>query len=98
MSTSQNNEAFDVNVEQIQAFMDSMVDDGSDQELFVAGYLSGHFSLAVSHCELTDARTITELDNSMRNSLQNAFDNDELQANDQQDAWQFWQKCLDKVG
>jgi len=85
---------FESKVDSIQEFLDSMVDTGSDQELFIAGYLNGHFSLVVSQCQLADNLSMTAVDKVMLESLKSAFDNNELEPQDQQAVYDFWQKCM----
>ena len=93
--TIQTAPSFESIVDKIQDYMDSMVDEGSDQDLFIAGYLSGHFSLVVSQCQLNGNQTREELNKVMGESLQSAFSNGELEKTDQKDALEFWQRCLD---
>lgn len=82
-------------VERAEASLNQYVDEGTDQQLFIAGYLHGHFSLVVSRVETLGAEnglTILEtLDVAMRNSLQDAFDNNELELNDQKDVVNMWE-------
>lgn len=94
MTSQQSNSEFEIIVGKIQMFMDSMVDKGSDQELFIAGYLSGHFSLVVSQCQLSNRENLETLNTTMSDSLQKAFANNELEPQDQTDALAFWQKCI----
>lgn len=94
MTTQQSNSEFEISVGKIQAYMDSMVDEGSDQELFIAGYLSGHFSLVVSQCQLNEQENLETLNTTMRSSLENAFADNELELDDQKDALDFWTKCV----
>ena len=98
MSSQQTLIAFENQIDVIQDYLDSMVDEGSDQELFIAGYLNGHFSLAVSRCQLKAELTIAAVDTEMRESLKGAFDNNELEADDQQAVYVFWQRCVEKAG
>lgn len=97
MDNSQmNNTEFHTLVDNIQAFMDSMVNEGSDQDLFIAGYLSGHFSLALSQCELSGDLRKQTLDDATRASLTKAIADGELEAEDQKDAWAFWERCINR--
>lgn len=93
--TIHTNPSFETIVDKIQNYMDSMVDEGSDQELFIAGYLSGHFSLVVSQCQINGNETSEALNKVMGESLQTAFDNGELEEADQNGARSFWQRCLE---
>lgn len=92
--TIQTTSSFEIIVDKIQNYMDSMVDEGNDQELFIAGYLSGHFSLVVSQCQINGNESSEELNKVMGESLRTAFGNGELEETDQKDALNFWQRCL----
>ena len=94
MTTQQSSTDFEAMVDKIQAFMDSMVDEGNDQELFIAGYLSGHFSLVVSQCQLREKENPETLNSTMRESLEKAFADKELLPEDQKDALSFWARCM----
>lgn len=85
---------FALYVDKVQALFDSMVEEGSDQELFISGYLNGHFCLISSGCFHSQEFSIAALDRQMRDSLQNAFNNEELQVTDQAQVIEFWQRCL----
>lgn len=74
----------------IEAAFDATVEQGSDDELFMAGYLHGHFSLVVARCELDASVTITALQSAMQESLQQAFEKGELDGDDQQQVQRFW--------
>lgn len=87
-------DAFEQLVDTIQNKFDQVVEHGSDQELFVAGYLSGHFSLVVSQCQLQGEEHIDALNKGMLESLDKAFANGELEEPDQQDVKAFWSDCL----
>ena len=84
---------FEVLVDGIQEKFDAVVVDGTDQELFVAGYLSGHFSLVVSQCQLAEQTILEALNNQMKSSLDKAFASGDLEEADQKDVLAFWQQC-----
>lgn len=75
----------------IQAAFDEVVDKGSDDELFYAGYLNGHFSLALSQCLLQQDHTLAALDQAMRQGLADAFAQGELEPAEQVATEAFWQ-------
>lgn len=90
----QNTDNFETLVDNIQHKFDQVVEQGSDQDLFVAGYLSGHFSLVVSQCQLQGQETVEALNLGMLASLDKAFSDGELEETDQQDVKTFWANCL----
>ncbi|MCC2605904.1 YfcL family protein [Planctobacterium marinum] len=90
----QNTNNFEALVDNIQLKFDQVVEQGSDQDLFVAGYLSGHFSLVVSQCQLQGQESIEALNQGMLASLDKAFADGELEETDQSDVKAFWANCL----
>ena len=72
--------------DKMQAHLDSFIVDGSDQELFIASYLHGHFDIAVAHVEklteLGQTDPISMLNSTLEIQLQEAFNNNELSADD----------------
>ena len=85
-------------IDQIQAHFDSIVETGDDQELFISGYLNGHFSLVANQCLNEQQFTIEALQARMQESLKYAFENGELEQDDQQAVYAFWQSCLEGIG
>lgn len=81
-------------IDRLQMMFDNVVESGSDQELFISGYLNGHFSLVASQCINAKAFTLDDLDNTLQASLNTAFDNNELEASDQAQVRAFWSACL----
>ena len=73
-------------VDAMEASFDSFVEHGSDQELFLAGYLHGHFSLVVSEAELATDFSVDNLQVRMQASLSEAYQKKELSTDDQQQA------------
>lgn len=94
LSTRLSEQDFALFIDKVQVLFDSMVEEGSDQELFISGYLNGHFCLIASDCFRSQEFSIAALDRQMRASLQSAFNNEELQASDQAEVLAFWQRCL----
>ncbi|GGF53696.1 YfcL family protein [Alteromonas lipolytica] len=86
--------AFVQAVESIDTALDGVVDHGSDDELFIASYLQGHFAVEARKLELDDTASVASLDEALRQSLQDAFTNNELEPADQQAVFALWQKLL----
>jgi hypothetical protein len=83
-------EAFYTKVDSMVAVLESFIADGSDQELFIASYLHGHFDLAIVKAEKADVAVTPDesarilfLEQALIEQLQLAFDNNELENNDQ---------------
>lgn len=76
----------------MQAHLDSFIVNGSDQELFIASYLHGHFDVAVANVEKRIEQPEREeqpeqsskaiLYKTLENQLNQAFANNELSAED----------------
>lgn len=88
---------FELGIEHIQKKLDHVVEWGSDDELFISSYLHGHFSLAVSHAELSEQKTLQQLNKIVTESLEAAFANNELEANDQQKVSGLWSQLIAQV-
>ncbi|MBC3764521.1 YfcL family protein [Neptunicella marina] len=82
--------SFDQYVDVIESQFDAAVENGSDQELFMSGYLHGHFSLVVSQCEQSNNTSVPACNEAMLDSLQQAFDKKELEPEDQQQVLDYW--------
>ncbi|MFQ3234511.1 MAG: hypothetical protein ACI9C4_000062 [Paraglaciecola sp.] len=81
-------------VDAIQNELDKVVLHGSDQQLFVASYLTGHFSLLYSHGKTNDDYSLQGADDYMISSLQKAFANKELAETDQLQVMALWQQIF----
>lgn len=79
-------------IEEIEQHFYQVVAEGSDQELFVSSYLNGHFDLMVSRAMNMGIYSAWALDKAVRESLQQAFDNQELEPADQQQVISLWQR------
>lgn len=90
MQASAKPQTFTDLIDAIEVSLNRFVDEGTDHELFIAGYLHGHFSLIASQVEQSDAPGMDSLDKALSDSLQAAFDNDELEKTDQRDVWRLW--------
>lgn len=89
-------QAFNQKVDGIEMALSGFVDHGTDHELFLSGYLHGHFSLVVSQAEIDTDMALEGLDNRMKKSLAEAFEQGELEPVDQQLALDMWQSLFDK--
>lgn len=78
----------------VEKYFDSVVEHGTDHELFISGYLSGHFSLVVSQAEQQHEFMLKLLDNRMQDSLSIAFVNQELIEQDQTDVLALWDRLF----
>jgi hypothetical protein len=84
-----NNTVFFENVDKMQGHLDSFIVDGTDQELFIASYLHGHFDVAVAQTEkkietqeITPDAALQNLHDSLHLALDNAFASNELSDSD----------------
>ncbi len=75
----------------IEGYLDQVVVAGSDQQLFIASYLQGHFAVAVGQSQILQMTQISELDTIMQDSLTGAFANNELVPSDQEQVMKLWQ-------
>lgn len=85
---------FEQQIKYMQQALDGFVVNGSDQELFIASYLHGHFDLVVSQVMQSGLQNLNRLDQSMLASLQQAFSAGELEPDDQQMVSALWQQLL----
>lgn len=92
-----NNKQFIEQVIAIEQQLDSVVEHGSDDELFIASYLQGHLALIAKPMEIMPAPSIAILDNAVKDSLLQAFDNAELEVADQQKVYALWHKLLNDI-
>ena len=77
-------------VERVESTLNEVVETGSDDDLFVAGYFHGHFSLAVSQINPAHPEPIAALDAIVKNNLEQAVANAELAPEDPAKVWQLW--------
>ncbi|MEG3766839.1 YfcL family protein [Alteromonas sp. 14N.309.X.WAT.G.H12] len=85
------------NVAKIEAQLDSVVDHGSDDDLFIASYLQGHFAVLARQQEMTEGASLTTLNEAMMGSLEAAFANYELEQADQKKVLALWQQLLTSI-
>ncbi|WP_164084674.1 YfcL family protein [Alteromonas flava] len=81
-------------VEQIEAKLLDAVNNADDHALFIASYLHGHFDIVVSQTEQLANANVEHLDEFMQQSLQTAFDNHELAADEQRQVFTLWQSLI----
>lgn len=79
----------------IEAALDDVVNYGTDEELFIASYLQGHFAVEAKLLEMNPSASLSLLDNKMHESLDNAFSNNELEPSDAAQVRALWQRLLD---
>ncbi|GBL03424.1 YfcL family protein [Glaciecola sp. KUL10] len=91
-------EVFYTKVDSIVAGLESFISDGTDQELFIASYLHGHFDLAIVKAEKADVPDesvhISYLKQALTEQLQEAFDNNELNDNDQAEVFSLVERLF----
>lgn len=81
-------------IAKVQTELDQAVHHGTDHELFIASYLTGHFSLLASHAKNNDDYTLQAVEDCMITSLNTAFANKELAETDQQQVLDLWQRLF----
>lgn len=81
-------------VEAIDRALDAVVVDGSDDELFIASYLQGHFAVEARKLELDENASLADLCANMQASFQRAFRQKELESQDQQAVLNLWQRLI----
>lgn len=84
-------------IEQAQVYLDGVVVNGSDHELFIASYLTGHFAVVVGQAQIEndtalDKMSMPRLNEMMLNSLHAAFLNNELEKAEQHHVLELWDK------
>lgn len=81
----------------IEAALDDVVNHGSDDELFIASYLQGHFAVEARQLEMAKEASIELLHTKVTKSLTNAFQNKELEEDDAEKVVALWNRMLNKV-
>lgn len=74
----------------VEQQLDEVVVNGSDQELFISSYLQGHFAVMAGQSQVQNMTEISQLDGLMQTSLDQAFNNNELEAEDQNQVKTLW--------
>jgi len=81
-------------IARIEAALDDVVNHGSDDELFIASYLQGHFAVEARQVEMQHDATLITLNEKMNDSLCRAFENKELDNDDAARVTQLWDRLL----
>lgn len=81
-------------IAKIEASLDDVVNHGSDDELFIASYLQGHFAVEARQLEMQADASLTHLNDKMMDSLNNAFENKELEGDDAEQVQQLWARLF----
>ena len=81
-------------IAKIEASLDDVVNHGSDDELFIASYLQGHFAVEARQLEMHADASLALLDEKMMDSLNSAFNNKELEGDDAAQVKQLWSRLF----
>jgi predicted chitinase len=71
-------------VEKAEQYFVDVVENGSDQALFIAGYVQGHFSLGLAKLQSCQTQSAEQLKAIIDKNLDQAFADKELEEPDQQ--------------
>lgn len=81
-------------IAEIEASLDDVVNHGSDNELFIASYLQGHFAVESRQLEMREDASIAMLNDKMVESLNEAFANNELESEDAKQVKALWDRLV----
>ena len=81
-------------ISDIEASLDDVVNHGSDDELFIASYLQGHFAVEARQLEMQEDATVAMLNDKMIESLNSAFANNELESEDAKQVKALWARLV----
>ena len=84
-------------IAKIESALDDVVNHGSDDELFIASYLQGHFAVESRQLEMQQDATLALLNTQIRSSLESAFANNELEADDAKQVSALWERLFSQV-
>lgn len=84
-------------IAKIESALDDVVNHGSDDELFIASYLQGHFAVESRQLEMQQDATLTLLNTQIRDSLESAFANNELETDDAKQVSALWERLFSQV-
>lgn len=84
---------FNQYLDNIENGLNTVVETGDDNQLFIASYFHGHFSLAASQVNPAHPDPYHALNVILTNNLNEAFANGELTEPDQQLVWDLWENC-----
>ena len=81
-------------IAEIEAALDDVVNHGSDDELFIASYLQGHFAVEARQLEMREDASLELLNEKMLSSLESAFKNNELESEDAKQVKALWARLV----
>lgn len=81
----------------IENALDDVVNHGSDDELFIASYLQGHFAVEARQLEMDEGASLAMLDEKIQDSLHRAFINKELESDDAEQVKVLWDRLFAKA-
>ncbi|BFT29855.1 YfcL family protein [Alteromonas sp. D210916BOD_24] len=81
----------------IENALDDVVNHGSDDELFIASYLQGHFAVEARQLEMEEEASLAMLDEKIKDSLHRAFTNKELESDDAEQVKALWDRLFAKA-
>ncbi|WP_333969846.1 YfcL family protein [Alteromonas mediterranea] len=81
-------------IAEIEASLDDVVNHGSDDELFIASYLQGHFAVEARQLEMREDASLELLNKKMLSSLESAFKNNELESEDAKQVKALWARLV----
>jgi hypothetical protein len=84
---------FGMYLDKVENRLNTVVENGDDNELFIASYFHGHFSLAASQVNPKHPDPYYALDVILTDNLREAFVNGELTEPDQALVWALWDGC-----
>ena len=97
----------DAYFEQKEAYLDGFIDAGSDQELFTASYIHGHFSVVAANIvtgitqqqsdtdnQLDFAVVTKEFEGQLKTSIENAITDKELSSDDAKDVLEMLEALI----
>lgn len=81
-------------IAEIEASLDDVVNHCSDDELFIASYLQGHFAVEARQLEMREDASLELLNEKMLSSLESAFKNNELESEDAKQVKALWARLV----
>lgn len=83
-------------VDAIDEFLFEPVENGSEDDLFIASYLHGHFSVVAAGVADDHQSPLSAMDEGMKSSLEKAFSNNEVTLEDAEKVSALWRKVVTK--
>lgn len=81
-------------ISKIEQALDDVVNYGDDDMLFISSYLQGHFAVVARNVEMQESASLVTLDSEIRASLHAAFENNELDTDDQDKVLSMWERLF----